>query len=394
MLGHARMETTQIYTHVHIDALQEVHARTHPHGRLDETHDLNGLLTAPELTAPDSPEPELPSREAEDSLQAVANMVATAPSTEVPAVCSAAPAVVRPNLPPDEDPPLGGCPTSGPKPPPKGSPPTATSLNSGLRNLQKNPESRGLGPGVTDYGYRYYNPVTGRWPSRDPIQESGGLNLYGFVGNDGVNSWDYLGLAEPDLDLLSDEAKDRIIRACCKEWDVGNDENNKASEGEDEFLIVGHGNPWNIADGAVTEKSKNGYPYHPNLSTKDLENKMQVAGWKEGQTVRLLSCGTGGSAGYSDDKNFAQRLADALQVDVIAPSHTVSLEREGGKFCCKFWANAKYRKEAENGEWIRYSPNRPTEVGPFAVEEEAPPPPKVERLPQAPPVAPSGHRHQ
>ena len=32
------------------------------------------------------------------------------------------------------------------------------------------------------------------WPSRDPIGEGGGLNLYGFVGNDGVNLCDNLGL--------------------------------------------------------------------------------------------------------------------------------------------------------------------------------------------------------
>ena len=43
------------------------------------------------------------------------------------------------------------------------------------------------------YGYRYYDPVTGRWPSRDPIEENGGINLYSFVNNDGVNQWDYLG---------------------------------------------------------------------------------------------------------------------------------------------------------------------------------------------------------
>jgi RHS repeat-associated protein len=47
---------------------------------------------------------------------------------------------------------------------------------------------------VSVYGYRYYDPVTGRWPSRDPIGEQRGVNLYGFVGNDGVNEWDYLGL--------------------------------------------------------------------------------------------------------------------------------------------------------------------------------------------------------
>jgi RHS repeat-associated protein len=37
--------------------------------------------------------------------------------------------------------------------------------------------------GVTDYTYRYYDPLTGRWPSRDPIEEEGGVNLYGFVYN-------------------------------------------------------------------------------------------------------------------------------------------------------------------------------------------------------------------
>ena len=44
------------------------------------------------------------------------------------------------------------------------------------------------------YGMRYYNPVTGRWISRDPIGEDGGLNLYGFVGNDPVNDADYIGM--------------------------------------------------------------------------------------------------------------------------------------------------------------------------------------------------------
>jgi uncharacterized protein RhaS with RHS repeats len=42
--------------------------------------------------------------------------------------------------------------------------------------------------------YRAYSPGLGRWLSRDPIGENGGLNLYGFVGNDPVNFWDPLGL--------------------------------------------------------------------------------------------------------------------------------------------------------------------------------------------------------
>ena len=43
------------------------------------------------------------------------------------------------------------------------------------------------------YGHRYYNPAMGRWLSRDPIAEDGGLNLYGFCGNDPVNRYDVLG---------------------------------------------------------------------------------------------------------------------------------------------------------------------------------------------------------
>ena len=47
---------------------------------------------------------------------------------------------------------------------------------------------------VADYSYRYYDPLTGSWPSRDPIGEKGGVNLYGFVGNDGVGRVDLLGM--------------------------------------------------------------------------------------------------------------------------------------------------------------------------------------------------------
>jgi RHS repeat-associated protein len=44
------------------------------------------------------------------------------------------------------------------------------------------------------YGFRYYDPVTGRWPSRDPIGERGGLNLYGFSANSALDKIDVLGL--------------------------------------------------------------------------------------------------------------------------------------------------------------------------------------------------------
>ena len=42
--------------------------------------------------------------------------------------------------------------------------------------------------------HRAYDPETGRWLSRDPIGEKGGINLYGYVGNGPVTDWDPLGL--------------------------------------------------------------------------------------------------------------------------------------------------------------------------------------------------------
>lgn len=61
---------------------------------------------------------------------------------------------------------------------------------------------------MPDYAYRYYDPVTGRWPSRDPIEEDGGLNLYKFVFNSPQNWIDRLGL-EPQRGQNGGGSNDR-----------------------------------------------------------------------------------------------------------------------------------------------------------------------------------------
>ena len=48
--------------------------------------------------------------------------------------------------------------------------------------------------GFLYYGYRWYDPITGRWPSRDPIEEGGGANLYTFAFNNSIKNIDYLGM--------------------------------------------------------------------------------------------------------------------------------------------------------------------------------------------------------
>jgi RHS repeat-associated protein len=47
-------------------------------------------------------------------------------------------------------------------------------------------------------GHRYYNPTWGRFINRDPAEEAGGINLYAFCKNDGINGYDLGGLSPND----------------------------------------------------------------------------------------------------------------------------------------------------------------------------------------------------
>ena len=65
----------------------------------------------------------------------------------------------------------------------------------GLQSVRK----PGCGTGkvlvlVSYYGFRYYDPETGRWLSRDPLGEFSALNIYAFISNDPLNDFDLIGL--------------------------------------------------------------------------------------------------------------------------------------------------------------------------------------------------------
>ena len=50
-----------------------------------------------------------------------------------------------------------------------------------------------LGVTLVQTAQAFYNPSTGRWLSRDPIVEKGGINLVSFVANDSTDRIDSLG---------------------------------------------------------------------------------------------------------------------------------------------------------------------------------------------------------
>ena len=49
---------------------------------------------------------------------------------------------------------------------------------------------------MPEFGFRYYDPNTGQWLSREPLGESESLNLYAYCRNDPINKVDLLGLQE------------------------------------------------------------------------------------------------------------------------------------------------------------------------------------------------------
>jgi len=79
--------------------------------------------------------------------------------------------------------------------------------------------------GLLYYGYRYYQASTGRWSSRDPLEERGGQNVYAFA--DALNRIDLLGLKDIpymprrqailDKNYPTGEHNNRNL----KEWNVG-----------------------------------------------------------------------------------------------------------------------------------------------------------------------------
>jgi RHS repeat-associated protein len=68
---------------------------------------------------------------------------------------------------------------------------------SDLNRLRFSSKEHLTSSGLYAYGRRFHAPELGRWLNRDPLGESGGLNLYAFVGNDPLHWLDPWGLQSP-----------------------------------------------------------------------------------------------------------------------------------------------------------------------------------------------------
>lgn len=65
--------------------------------------------------------------------------------------------------------------------------------------------------GLALCGFRYYDPANGRWLNRDPAGYGGGINLYGYCGNNPIMDVDPLGLS-PRQGRGNQDTMDRVAR--------------------------------------------------------------------------------------------------------------------------------------------------------------------------------------
>ena len=107
--------------------------------------------------------------------------------------------------------------------------------------------------GLVRFGRRDYDPVVGRWTSKDPIGFAGGLNLYGYVVQDPVNGVDPSGLSR----LLYDGTQQTITI-------FGSDGRTIGTYPAGNYVIANSGGPW-----PAGEYSYSHYNGHPESGPND-----------------------------------------------------------------------------------------------------------------------------
>ncbi|MFC7339635.1 hypothetical protein ACFQY0_20795 [Haloferula chungangensis] len=152
---------------------------------------------------------------------------------------------------------------------------------SDLANLESRPAARQLHR--ENYG-ESWKTASGipLWPSRDPIGERGGMNLYGMIENDAVNLWDFMGLLSPHMAYpttgYNPSSGDDDDSSCECPEDVGNQKNLRFRV----LTLTYHGSEFEVKDPASTigdvvrdhlDKAKN--PKKPDISEKrDVQKKL------------------------------------------------------------------------------------------------------------------------
>jgi RHS repeat-associated protein len=193
-------------------------------------------------------------------------------------------------------------------------------------------------------GFRFYNPSTGRWISRDPLGELGGSNLSAFAPNDPVSAVDVLGLKKLslryrtiDLCSLNDGVNSGfatrvyglagILRDI--KWKIGDnyDPNGWCGNCIARLVITAHSGQ----EGLASFSPKDSDVFRDNIYGSSFSSEEAAAIWaeissyffKDGE-VYLQQCEAGGGELGTD---MLKCLSKKAGVPVCAPSAAVMIGR-------------------------------------------------------------------
>lgn len=152
---------------------------------------------------------------------------------------------------------------------------------------------------TADIASAVYDSELGRWLSRDPIEEDGGVNLYAYVENNPINYYDLFGLDESNWFAPNDR--------CYKGAD-------KARAPKGTYMVRGHGD-WFWLVG----------PRGEHLMPQDVvRNIKSDPCYKAGTPVCLGVCRIGWN------KAFVKAVADGLKAPVYATDQYMWYWPDGG----------------------------------------------------------------
>ncbi|MDD3144650.1 MAG: hypothetical protein PHV23_00905 [Candidatus Gracilibacteria bacterium] len=214
---------------------------------------------------------------------------------------------------------------------------------------------------------RYYNPELGRFISRDPIGQIDDVNLYGYVGNNGVNFVDRSGLSK----VLIFVAKDKTFMGLTYstlETSKNILVNNYLEKGfKEENIHIVFGNTLkDFTDSLILNEYKEiGLVAHSNSDGIDLDasienssaiivdnNLSKLPILNNDTILTIIGCHAG-----NGNNSIAQKISNQMRIEVLATENFIN--NDGEKFInggSSGWNTLYYGLRQFDAEFLTFKP--------------------------------------
>lgn len=214
--------------------------------------------------------------------------------------------------------------------------------------------------GLYYYGYRYYDVSSGRWMSRDPIDERGGFNLYGFIKGDGINRVDCFGLIDGGVGF------DCMARLALNEEELKHYDHERVEQGKGVLIdapkeaanAVVHSNPFVMANDIGEQQGAASHDpegYIEAWAESFVQEMQRLTMTSRGQTQLLTQLAMGSLLPKSPAKGATRAEKSVLKAEASVPNAAV-IDAQIGVEVIEQLANGKKCKTGKvNPAKLRWS---------------------------------------